>query len=434
MKALSLTLLSSILIQLVNVGSGVLAANLLGPEGRGELAAVFLWPSLLAGIGILGLHEAVAFSGATRSLTPQRAFSASLVLGVFLSIPLVLIGLGAFPFIYARHGQDVLDVALLYLAFVPLNLLTLFPTSLLQGTMQLNAWNWLRLQVHIVYLAAMLLLWAFDALTVRNLAIAMLLANLLNLLAGYGCLARRDWLSIVADFSAMKALLRYGFKVHLGLMGRLVNLWLDQALIALLLTAADLGHYVVAMTIARGIGMVAAPMEMLAFPKIAAETTPEGKALILARFMKINFLLVVPGSIALAIITPWIISFLFGERFLPSVPVAHVLIAANAILTGTLLLSAALKAYDRALLIAKAEGFDVIVTVIALAVLVPAYGIEGAAYGMLIVNVFTFALLTFWVGRALDIPLSRLFRVTRQDWAWMLGAARLPGWHRSGTY
>jgi O-antigen/teichoic acid export membrane protein len=232
----------------------------------------------------------------------------------------------------------------------------------------------------------------------------------------------------------MKALLRYGIKVHLGLMGRLVNLWLDQALIALLLTAADLGHYVVAMTVARGIGMVAAPMEMLAFPKIAADPTPEGKAQILARYMKINFLLVVPGSIVLALVTPWILGFLFGPDFAPSAPVAYVLIAANAVLTGTLLLSAALKAYDRALLIAKAEGLDVVVTVIVLGVLVPKYGIEGAAYGMLIVNVFTFALLTYWFGRDSGIPPSRLFRVTRQDWDWMLGAARLPGWHRSGTY
>jgi O-antigen/teichoic acid export membrane protein len=438
MKALSVTLLSSILIQLVNVGSGVLAARLLGAAGRGELQSIFLWTNLLAGIGMLGLHEAVAYAGATKNLTPQRAFSASLVLGIGLAIPAVLIGVGVFPFIYDHHhtveGGALLDVALLYLAFVPLNLLTLFPTSLLQGTMQLKAWNVLRLQVHIVYLAAMLLLWALGAVTVRHLAIAMLLANLLNLLSGYAFLAKRRWLRFVPDFAAMKMLLRYGLKVHLGLMGRLVNLWLDQAFIALLLTAADLGHYVVAMTLARGIGMIATPMELLAFPKIAAETTREGKALILARFMKINFLLVVPGSILLAFITPWILGHLFGPDFLPSVRIARVLIAANAILTGTLLLSAALKAYDRALLIAKAEMFDVLVTLIVLSALVPHYGVEGAAYGMLIVNIFTFVLLTFWFGRDLGIPPGRLFRVTRQDWAWMLGAARLPGWHRSGTY
>lgn len=425
MRALSVTFLASVLIHLINVATGVLAARLLGPVGRGELAAVFLWPSLLAGIGILGLHEAVAYAGAARSLMEKRIFGSSMVLGVLLAVPLVVIGIAAFPIIYDDFRPEVLDVALLYLAFVPLNLLTLFPTSLLQGTMQLKSWNFLRVQVHAVYLVGMLLLWLTDAISVRNMAIAMLAANFINLVVGYGLCAKRNWLSFRPDLEAMRTLLRYGVKVHLGLMGRLANLWLDQAFIALLLTAADLGHYVVAATVARGIGMVATPVELVAFPKIAAEPRAEVKAQLFCRYMKLNFLLVLPAGIALAILTPWILSFIFGPAFLPSAPVAYVLILANVILTGTLMLSAALKAYDRAMLIAKVEGFDVLVTVIALSVLVPTRGIEGAAYAMLIVNVFTFVLLAVWVRRDLDISFARLFRPTRQDVDWVVGAMRL---------
>jgi O-antigen/teichoic acid export membrane protein len=361
-------------------------------------------------------------------LEPARAFSASLVLGVLLSIPLVLLGVALFPTIYGHYGAEALDVALLYLAFVPLNLLALFATSLLQGTLQVQAWNSLRVQIHIVYLIALLCLWAVGEVTVRNLAIAMLLANAVNLVTAYMHLARRHWLRFAVDVKAMVSLLRYGLKVHLALMGRLANLWLDQAVIALLLTAADLGHYVVATTIARGIGVLATPVELLAFPRIAAEATPEGRALILSRYMKVNFLLVVPGAVALALVTPWVVRFFFGADFLPSTPAAHVLIAANAMLTGTLLLSAALKAYDRALLIAKAEGFAVLVTVIALALLVPRYGIEGAAYAMLIVNIFTFALLAYWIGHGVGIPPRRLFRVSRDDWDALAASLRLDRW------
>jgi O-antigen/teichoic acid export membrane protein len=426
MRALSVTFLASVLIHLVNIATGVLAARLLGPEGRGELAVVFLWPSLLAGMGMLGLHEAVAYAGAARTLSPRRIFGSSLVMGALLAVPLVLIGFAAFPLAYGDFRPEVLDIGLLYLAFVPLNLLTMFPTSLLQGTMQLKSWNLLRVQVHAVYLLALLVLWAMDAVSVRNMAIAMLLANLLNLFVGYGLCAKRSWLSFKADLEAIRTLLRYGLKVHLGLMGRLANLWLDQAFIALLLTAADLGHYVVAATIARGVGMVATPIELVAFPKIAAEPTADGKAQLFCRYMKINFLLVLPAGIVLAALTPWILSTIFGPAFLPSARVAHVLILANVILTGTLMLSAALKAYDRAMLIAKVEGIDVIVTVAALSLLVPAYGIEGAAYAMLIVNIFTFALLAFWVRRDLGISFARLFRPTRQDVDWVVGAMR-PG-------
>jgi O-antigen/teichoic acid export membrane protein len=268
-------------------------------------------------------------------------------------------------------------------------------------------------------------LWLADAISIRNMAIAMLAANVLNLIAGYGLCAKRTWLSFKPDLDAMGSLLRYGFKVHLGLMGRLVNLWMDQAFIAILLTAADLGLYVVAATLARGIGMVATPVELVAFPKIAAEPTAEGKAQLFCRYMKINLLLVLPAGVVLAALTPWILSTIFGPAFLPSARVAYVLILANVVLSGTLILSAALKAYDRAMLIAKVEGLDVIVTVAALALLVPSYGIEGAAYAMLIVNLFTFALLAFWVRRDLDISFAKLFRPTRQDVDWVVGAMRL---------
>jgi O-antigen/teichoic acid export membrane protein len=200
MRALSVTFLASVLIHLVNIATGVLAARLLGPEGRGELAAVFLWPSLLAGTGMLGLHEAVAYAGAARTLDPRRIFGSSLVMGALLAVPLVLIGVAAFPILYDDFRPEVLDIGLLYLAFVPLNLLTMFPTSLLQGTMQLKSWNLLRVQVHVTYLACLLALWAADAVTVRNMAVGMLVANLVNLFVGYGLCLKRAWLSFRATW------------------------------------------------------------------------------------------------------------------------------------------------------------------------------------------------------------------------------------------
>ena len=45
MKDLFVSFIATGAIQLSNLASGILAARLLGPEGRGELAVVILWPS-----------------------------------------------------------------------------------------------------------------------------------------------------------------------------------------------------------------------------------------------------------------------------------------------------------------------------------------------------------------------------------------------------
>src|SRR5438105_759149 len=55
------SLIVSLAIQGLNVTSGVLLARSLGPTGRGELAAVILWPAVLATIFFAGFIEAVTY-------------------------------------------------------------------------------------------------------------------------------------------------------------------------------------------------------------------------------------------------------------------------------------------------------------------------------------------------------------------------------------
>ncbi len=56
MKDIVSSLTATALIQASNISSGVLMARLLQPRSLGELAAVNLWPSVIGGIGIIGLH------------------------------------------------------------------------------------------------------------------------------------------------------------------------------------------------------------------------------------------------------------------------------------------------------------------------------------------------------------------------------------------
>src|SRR6185503_3716835 len=63
--------------------SGMLAARLLGVEGRGELAAAQAWPLFLANLGGSGLPETVAYFVARH---PSRA-RATLATGLALAVP-----------------------------------------------------------------------------------------------------------------------------------------------------------------------------------------------------------------------------------------------------------------------------------------------------------------------------------------------------------
>src|SRR5215470_16531236 len=92
MKALIVTVLTTGVLQLANLASGLLAARLLLPEGRGALAIAILWPTTLAYLLLLGLSDAVTYYSANRQEDPRRVFGAALWLGLSLSALAMLAG------------------------------------------------------------------------------------------------------------------------------------------------------------------------------------------------------------------------------------------------------------------------------------------------------------------------------------------------------
>ncbi|HKM55935.1 MAG TPA: hypothetical protein VJY33_21190, partial [Isosphaeraceae bacterium] len=51
----------NVVMAIIGLASGLLAAKLLGPQGRGELAAIQSWPMLFAALALLGMPEAVVY-------------------------------------------------------------------------------------------------------------------------------------------------------------------------------------------------------------------------------------------------------------------------------------------------------------------------------------------------------------------------------------
>ena len=55
---------TNVAIAAMGIVTGVVAARLLGPRGRGELVAIQTWPLFIAGIAMLGTPEALAYYSA----------------------------------------------------------------------------------------------------------------------------------------------------------------------------------------------------------------------------------------------------------------------------------------------------------------------------------------------------------------------------------
>lgn len=420
MKNIFTSFAATTVIQLVTMLGGVLTARMLLPTGKGELAAVILWPSLLAYGGNLGLMDALAFYASEREKDIVRVLASGFVIALPLSGVLVGIGYVILPLVWASHGPDALDTARLYLIYIPLNMVALSLTSVLWGRMRLGLFNLLRVFVQVGFVVGIILLYALDQVSVRRFAEASLVANLLTMVIAVGMTGKNHWLGWRPDVQIAKGLLGYGWRVHLGSIASQANLRLDQMLMSIFLPSRELGLYVVAVSVSGIVNLAASTLGIVAFPHIANMASAPGKRQALGRFVRLGLLLSVLAAVGAFRLTPWLLDMFFTSAYLPAVAMTRVLIVASIPLGLNTLLQAGLKGYGRPLAASQAELLGLGVTGLALWVLLQRYGALGAAWASLlaysVVGIFLLYTLSYQIGvRAID-----LWRPRFDDWDYVV--------------
>jgi O-antigen/teichoic acid export membrane protein len=420
MKDIVSSFTATALIQASNIGSGVLLARFLQPDGRGELAAVILWPSVIGGIGIIGLHEAVAYYAARRPQEAGGFLRASLALGLALCALLMPLAALVAHVVFADSRPEVREAAFLYVAFLPLHFAASFAVGLFQGMLRFAQWNLLRVLMHVAYFLLIPLFYALGWGGVYGFAAASLLS--LGLVAAaslIGC-ARAGWLSPTAAApvrQAAPALARYGLTVHLGATIAIIAERLDQMIISVMLSAADLGLFVVAVTVARLPLVVASTLGTVAFPKIAAAVDDETRTDLFGRYARATMLTVVPSALFLAAVMPWLLTWFFGPAFAAATPLAWLLVVGAVPLSLKAMITAGLKGYNRGAIVSQAEIVTLGLSAAALAALVPSFGLMGAAAASVAAQGGALVFLLLRIKQATGIRPSDLLLPRRDDLA-----------------
>ncbi len=416
MKDVSVSFVATGLIQVANIATGLLAARLLLPEGRGELAEIMLWAGLLVEFGIIGLSDALLYRAATGATPPRALFAAAALITAVLTVVLIAAGFVIEPYVITDSPRT-LQLALAYLVpFVPLYLSALFVATIFQGQLDIVTWNLLRGTVALGYLLFIGVAWWSGHATVEGFAIANLIGMGLASILGLVLLAGRGWIGWRTEPGTLRGLAIYGAKVHAGELLNSARQKIDQALVALWLPHAELGLYVVALTVANGPLILAQTLGNLAFPKISNQTEVGGKTLVFGRYLRFTLAVTITCTAILLPINPWLIPLLFGQPFAPAATVANIMLLGLPAASAKILFMNALKAWDRSLVIVKAEAIGLSAAALSLVLLLPSLGIIGAAWSLVVANVVATIVMAVSLQRSLGLPVLRLFRPTADDW------------------
>lgn len=394
------TLGTSGVVAVLGLLSGAVAARDLGPEARGQLAMLLLWPQLFCTVGNMGVDLAATYLSADparRHRVPATlgaiatAQTAVLVPAYLLTMPLVLEG--------SAETRDSLYLATL----IPLYLAGNYAVGALMGWQNFRAFNIVRIATPLLYTAGIVALATSDRLSPGTAAATFVVANGTADLLAMLMLWRQAGVG-TADADIARDAIAYGIKAHAGRLSP-AALGVDAIVVALFLSSRDLGLFVAATAFLAAPRLITAALSMVFFPHVSASHLAGEPARLRAMAMAYALGAIVPALVLAAFARPAVVG-LFGAEYAGGVPVLQLLSISALALALRAFPSDLLRGRGRPGLTSIAEAASWVAFLALAAGGAWLGGVEGVAAGAAIAGVLSLAITTAMAYRCGAFALS----------------------------
>ncbi|GIG53429.1 oligosaccharide flippase family protein [Demequina activiva] len=413
---------TSMLVPLGGLVTAPVLAQGLGPDGRGELAAILAPGSLMLGFAAMGLPHALTFFVAKRPSITRRALTWASAATASVAALCILPIWWALPFLSA--GDE--DLARLILLASIWNVPALVVGVMRGAAAGRQMWGtiaWERIVLTTLRVAALFALLIADRLTVETAVIVTVGMPILSGVVYARLFARplQGHDQPTDDPRVVAPLFRYGSAVWFGSIASMTIGRLASLLMLPLSDAEALGLYTVATTIADVPIIVAIAIQSTLFG-VSSKSTDPGRVTLTAR---LTLIFGFAGCLMLGATLPWWIGPLFGEDFVvATVPTLMLLVSALILVPG-LMASSGLGAWGRPALRSVAEVASLVVRIASFVLLVPAFGVYGAAWSAIIGTVTMTAVSVTIASRVMGVRPREFLMPGRSDVARAWSEVRL---------
>jgi len=358
----------------------IVLARGLGPEERGDYALFVLSATLAGTLGTLGVglgtmyyvgkgkHEVKVLLGNSHFVV--------FTMGAIAAAVLATVGLAIEPKAFVE-GRSFW----LYAFAFPLVLEFIMATAFLVGQERFGPLNASLLTQTVVLTVGAMALWVGGWMTIFSVLFVWIISYAAATAAALAFVGLRQLSlsrTLRPDLPVLGEQLSFGLPGQAGNILQRLNYRLDQYLVRGFGSRADVGHYAVATGLAESVWWVANAVSMALLPRLtrmesqrAAETTP-----IACRNTILISILLAAGVAASA---PFAVVIIFGQEFAPAVAPIIWLLPGIAALSGTKLLSSYFFSQARLGITSGVALIALVVTVLGDVLLIPRFGISGAA-------------------------------------------------------
>ena len=412
-KNVSNTFLTRVLCLGLSIINGAIVARLLGPSGKGELAVTLMIPSLLSLVLNFGINVANVYYTGSRKINVPTLISNSVAMALMFTAITVPIYAILFRTGWLEQLVPGLNPHLLLIAsiIIPIGLLGNYFNSVLLGQQRIPLVNLITLIQAICSLILVILLVGLLRMGVKGAIVGAPLAAMvfLCLTAWMLGLRKLDFLPRWR-WSIIRQTLSFGLRGHIGNIFQFFNYRLDIFIVNYFLGVSSVGFYVIAVKLAELVWYVPNAVGFVIFPKASASTAQEMNNFT-PKVFRGTLLIIVLGALGLATVGAPMIKLVYSAVFLPSFKPMLVLLPGVVLLGAAKVLTNEIAGRGKPQYNSINAFVSLVLTVIFGLILIPRYGIVGAAAASTISYTVTFILAVWFYQIVTKVRPTYLFRL-----------------------
>lgn len=370
------TLGANLAIAGIGFAASVVIGRVLGPEGRGNVVAFQMIPSIAALVAAVGLPHAATYFAAVKpgsaSTTVRRSAVLAVIAGV---IGASVAALCSWFYLGGDHPPAVRTAGLVFstsVVLLPVLGVIIHP---LRSVNRTGVWNLLRIFLDSSLVGAAILALFAGASYVAIALVQVAWLAMLTPVAGL------KWHHRGSDQSAdhpvtYRQILGYGVPTMFATLPYFLNFRVDQLILLSLRDSRELGLYATAVTWSAASLPITNTLAHLTLSRLAGKT--EDRDASAARFVRLSVALACGVALLLSVAAPVAILLLFGKAFSGAIRLAVVLCFATAVLGVTTTTEEALRAYGDVRYPARAQIGGLALNVAMLFAFIPSMGPWGA--------------------------------------------------------
>lgn len=408
----------------LNLFTGIVSARLLGPDGRGVVGAISAWVMIMALLGNLGVRDGLSYLESRDHRRAPAILSLAVLSTFVLGIASVVLAELVLPIGFRAQTDETLRYARVFMPGVlPFMACNVF-IGLFGARQRFLATTMMRVGQPLLYAVGLGVLWAAGSVSVVEVLVVQTASFALVAAGAFVALHRESGMGTMEPGLGREGW-SYGIRSFGSSIGTLTNSRLDQLVLPAVVSAPQIGLYVVAVRAASMVVGLFGSLSAVLFP-VTARAGGRSALVAIQRSIRLVFVLALLGSVLLAAVARPAVVFLYGSEFSGSVSPLRLLLPGVVFWATSQMITGALKGLNHPVAGSVIQFVGVGVTVAGLALTLPTFGINGAAATSSVSYAVVFTLGLVYLSRISGSKVAETlsFRALHADVRWLVERLR----------